>query len=111
MLFLLAAIGMGLLISAVSATMQQSMLYSMLLIMPFSLLSGPHDTHQQHAAMGSVPHLHQPAELRDRYYPASLLGGRGSRAIDRGSLASCAHRPAHLGRGSVDFRQAIAVIP
>ncbi len=40
MLFLLAAIGMGLLISAVSATMQQSMLYSMLLIMPFSLLSG-----------------------------------------------------------------------
>jgi ABC-2 type transport system permease protein len=40
MLFLLAAVGMGLLISAVSATMQQSMLYSMLLIMPFSLLSG-----------------------------------------------------------------------
>ena len=40
LLFLLAAVGMGLLISAVSATMQQAMLYSMLLIMPFSLLSG-----------------------------------------------------------------------
>src|SRR5208283_785696 len=40
MLFLLAAIGIGLLVSAVAATMQQALLYSMLLIMPFSLLSG-----------------------------------------------------------------------
>ena len=40
LLFLLAAVGIGLLVSAVSATMQQAMLYSMLLIMPFSLLSG-----------------------------------------------------------------------
>lgn len=39
-LFLLAAVGIGLLISAVAQTMQQAMLYSMLLIMPFSLLSG-----------------------------------------------------------------------
>jgi len=39
-LFLLAAVGIGLLVSAVAATMQQAMLYSMLLIMPFSLLSG-----------------------------------------------------------------------
>ncbi|MFI4913843.1 MAG: ABC transporter permease [Steroidobacterales bacterium] len=40
LLFLLAAIGIGLLLSAVAATMQQAMLYSLLLIMPFSLLSG-----------------------------------------------------------------------
>jgi len=40
LLFLLAAVGMGLLLSAVAATMQQAMLYSMLFIMPFSLLSG-----------------------------------------------------------------------
>jgi ABC-2 type transport system permease protein len=40
MTFLLAAVGIGLLLSAVAATMQQAMLYSMLLIMPFSLLSG-----------------------------------------------------------------------
>jgi ABC-2 type transport system permease protein len=39
-LFVLAAIGMGLLLSSVAATMQQAMLYSFLLIMPFSLLSG-----------------------------------------------------------------------
>jgi ABC-2 type transport system permease protein len=39
-LFLLAAVGIGLLLSSVAATMQQAMLYSMLLIMPFSLLSG-----------------------------------------------------------------------
>jgi ABC-2 type transport system permease protein len=38
--FLLAAVGMGLLLSAVAATMQQALLYSLLLIMPFSLLSG-----------------------------------------------------------------------
>jgi ABC-2 type transport system permease protein len=40
LLFLLAAIGIGLLVSSVAATMQQAMLYSLLLIMPFSLLSG-----------------------------------------------------------------------
>lgn len=40
LVFLLAAIGMGLLISAVSATQQQAMLWAILLIMPFSLLSG-----------------------------------------------------------------------
>ena len=39
-LFLLAAIGIGLLISSVVATMQQAMLYSILVVMPFSLLSG-----------------------------------------------------------------------
>src|ERR1700736_998200 len=40
LLFLLAAIGIGLLISSVAATMQQAMLFSLLFIMPFSLLSG-----------------------------------------------------------------------
>jgi pyoluteorin transport system permease protein len=40
LLFLLAAIGIGLLISSLAATMQQAMLYSMLTVMPFSLLSG-----------------------------------------------------------------------
>jgi ABC-2 type transport system permease protein len=39
-LFLLAAVGLGLLLSAIAATMQQAMLYSFLLMMPFTLLSG-----------------------------------------------------------------------
>jgi ABC-2 type transport system permease protein len=39
-LFLLAASGIGLLISSISATMQQAMLYSFLVTMPFALLSG-----------------------------------------------------------------------
>jgi ABC-2 type transport system permease protein len=39
-LFLLAAVGMGLLVSAVAATMQQAMLFSFTMIMPFALLSG-----------------------------------------------------------------------
>lgn len=38
--FLLAAIGIGLLLSSVTATMQQAMLFSFILIMPFALLSG-----------------------------------------------------------------------
>ena len=40
LVFLLAAIGIGLLISSVSATQQQAMLWAILFIMPFSLLSG-----------------------------------------------------------------------
>ena len=40
MFFLMAAIGIGLLLSAIAATQQQAMLYGLLLIMPFSLLSG-----------------------------------------------------------------------
>ncbi len=39
-LFLLAAVGIGLLISSVVANMQQAMLFSFVFMMPFSLLSG-----------------------------------------------------------------------
>jgi ABC-2 type transport system permease protein len=39
-IFLMAAVGLGLLVSSFSATMQQAMLYAFLLVMPFSLLSG-----------------------------------------------------------------------
>jgi ABC-2 type transport system permease protein len=38
--FLLAAVGIGMLISSMSATQQQAMLWAILFIMPFSLLSG-----------------------------------------------------------------------
>jgi ABC-2 type transport system permease protein len=39
-LFLLAAVGIGLLVSSVSATMQQAMPYGFVVMMPFPLLSG-----------------------------------------------------------------------
>jgi ABC-2 type transport system permease protein len=39
-LFLMAAVGMGLLVSSIAATMQQAMLYSFVVVMPFTLLSG-----------------------------------------------------------------------
>jgi ABC-2 type transport system permease protein len=39
-LFLLAAVGIGLLVSSVVANMQQAMLFSFVLVMPFTLLSG-----------------------------------------------------------------------
>jgi ABC-2 type transport system permease protein len=38
--YLLAAVGIGLLVSAIAATMQQAMLYSFVVMMPFTLLSG-----------------------------------------------------------------------
>jgi pyoluteorin transport system permease protein len=38
--FLLAAVGIGLLVSSIAGTMQQAMLYSFMVNMPFSLLSG-----------------------------------------------------------------------
>jgi ABC-2 type transport system permease protein len=38
--FVLASVGLGLIVSAVSYTMQQAMLFSFLMIMPFSMLSG-----------------------------------------------------------------------
>ncbi len=39
-LFLTAAVGMGLFVSSISATIQQAMLYAFLLMMPFTMLSG-----------------------------------------------------------------------
>jgi len=38
--FLLAAVGIGLFVSSIAATMQQAMLYAFVLMMPFALLSG-----------------------------------------------------------------------
>jgi ABC-2 type transport system permease protein len=38
--FLIAAVGMGLLLSSVATTMQQALLFTFLLLMPFALLSG-----------------------------------------------------------------------
>jgi ABC-2 type transport system permease protein len=40
MLFVLAAVGIGLVVSALCYTMQQAMLFSFVVIMPFALLSG-----------------------------------------------------------------------
>jgi ABC-2 type transport system permease protein len=39
-LFLMAAVGLGLFVSSLAATMQQAMLFAFLLVMPFALLSG-----------------------------------------------------------------------
>jgi ABC-2 type transport system permease protein len=39
-IYLLAAVGMGLFVSSLAATMQQAMLYSFVVMMPFILLSG-----------------------------------------------------------------------
>jgi ABC-2 type transport system permease protein len=40
LLFLMAAVGLGLFVSSIAKTMQQAMLYAFILVMPFALLSG-----------------------------------------------------------------------
>lgn len=40
LLFMLAAVGLGLFVSSIAATMQQAMLYTFIVMMPFILLSG-----------------------------------------------------------------------
>lgn len=54
-LFLMAAVGLGLLVSSISATMQQAMLYAFLLVMPFAILSG------LTTPFNSMPHFLQSA--------------------------------------------------
>jgi ABC-2 type transport system permease protein len=57
--FLLAAIGIGLLVSSLVATMQQAMLFTFVLIMPFTLLSG------LTTPISSMPQIVQYATLVD----------------------------------------------
>jgi ABC-2 type transport system permease protein len=54
-LFLTAAVGLGLLVSSISKTMQQAMLYAFLLVMPFAILSG------LTTPFSSMPHFLQSA--------------------------------------------------
>ena len=73
--FLLAAVGIGLLVSSIAATMQQAMLYSFVVMMPFALLSGlttPISSMPQSAAIADAG---QSAALRDRHRPARLSRG------------------------------------
>ena len=56
LLFLVAAVGIGLLVSAIAATMQQAMLYSFVIIMPFALLFRARHADQQHAPFSASHH-------------------------------------------------------
>ena len=92
LLFLLAAVGIGLLVSAVAATMQQAMLYSMLLIMPFSLLSGLTTPISSMPTAAAVSDRDQSAALRDRHHAARVSRGSGARFADCRSVAAGAAR-------------------
>jgi pyoluteorin transport system permease protein len=87
--FLLAAVGMGLLLSSVAKTMQQAMLFSFLLIMPFALLSG------LTTPVSSMPMWLQYVTLvnplRYRYRPQSLSRRSWVGAFDPGTLAAGTH--------------------
>ena len=74
--FLLAAVGIGLMVSAFVATMQQAMLFSFVLLMPFTLLSGLDHADRQHAGRAAIPHADQSAALRHRHGASRLSRGR-----------------------------------
>ena len=92
LLFLLAAVGMGLMLSAVVATMQQAMLYAFVIMMPFALLSG------LTTPLSNMPDIFQDftlvesAALRDRHRAPRLSGRRRSRSACAGPLADGDHR-------------------
>ncbi len=54
-LFLLAAIGVGLMISSLAVTLQQGLLGAFLFLVPAIILSRLHHAHRQHAAAGAGP--------------------------------------------------------
>ena len=76
LLFLLAAVGIGLMVSSVAATMQQALLGSFLTIMPFAMLSG------LNTPISNMPREIQYITLINplRYiivdYPSGIPGGR-----------------------------------
>ena len=91
-LFLLAAVGIGLLVSSISATMQQAMLYSFLAIMPFVLLSG------LTTPISSMPEplqyftIAQSVAVRNRDCASGVFGGSvlGLLVLHQGPLAAIA---------------------
>lgn len=62
--FNVAAVGIGLSISALCTNMQQAMLWSFLLIVPFVLLSGFVSPTRQHGGRCPLPHVSQSSAVR-----------------------------------------------
>ena len=75
-LFIIASVGLGLSISAVSANMQQAMLYTFMLVMPLILLSGLTTPVRNMPQFLQIAHPCQPVALRHRPGAARLPGGR-----------------------------------
>ena len=94
-LFVLAAIGMGLLLSSFATTMQQAMLFSFLLIMPFTILSGLATPISSMPDSRSVPHLHQSVALRHQHCSSGVLGRRRTPLVMARALAPRDHRSRH----------------
>ena len=104
-LFVIAAVGIGLFVSSLVATMQQAMLFSFVLLMPFILLSG------LATPIGNMPEvfqaltLHQPAALRHRHHAAGLSGRRRAGAARRRPVAAGRHRRGDAADRGVDVPQ------
>ena len=100
-LFLLAAVGMGLMLSAVAATMQQAMLYSFVIMMPFVLLSG------LTTPISSMPDIFQDFTLLNPLrYAIDIahrvyLEGAGLESGRTRSVANGDHRHGHAVVGSL----------
>ena len=97
-LFLLAAVGIGLLVSSIAATMQQAMLFAFVVMMPFALLSGlTTPISNMPAALQYftlVNPLRYAIDIAQRVY----LEGRGAGPARARSLAAGPDRRRHAAR-------------
>ena len=100
-LFLLAAVGIGLLLSSLAATMQQAMLYSFLVMMPFTLLSGlatPISNMPGACSTDPLNPLRYAIDMAERVY----LEGAGLRPARARSLAAGPDRAGDAVDGRLD---------
>ena len=109
-MFLIAAVGIGLLVSSLVGTMQQAMLFSFVLLMPFILLSGIS------TPIGNMPIFFQyltlinplryAIDLTHRVY----LEGATLTQLIPVSVAACRHRRDHPADRIVDVPQPACLI-
>ena len=103
-LFVLAAVGIGLVVSAFCYTMQQAMLFAFVIIMPFALLSG------LTTPLSNMPSSLQyftyanPLALCHRHRAAGVPGGSRAERPDARPVAAGGHRRGHAGRRFLDVQ-------
>ena len=102
-LFLPAAVGVGLMLSAIVATMQQAVLYAFVIMMPCALLSGLATPLSSMPQSPAVRDAGKPAALCHRHGPSRLSGGCRRRSASAGPVADDHHRSCHA------FRRSLAV--
>ncbi len=105
LLFLVAAVGIGLLISSMVATMQQAMLFSFVILMPFILLSGLATPIDNMPLDLPISDADRPFALRDRAGAPGLSRRRHASAADPRPVAARRHRGGYAADRKLDVPQ------